>query len=214
MASAGAGLLQRGDDAAGALFSADGQHRYLLWRRWDTRPAAAFILLNPSIATEHVSDPTLRRCVGFARDWGYGAVLLANLFAFRSTDPRALARAPDPIGPGNDAVLVTHAAKAEIVVCGWGARGAGPREAAVLDLLAGVPLHALALTRGGQPRHPLYLRATSTPFPWPAGLPYSFTRARNCSTVRPIPSISVRSVPAVTSRVLGIDRLRETPGFL
>ncbi|GHX72979.1 hypothetical protein VCSRO16_3593 [Vibrio cholerae] len=62
------------------------KYRYALWRTWDSdKPFAMFIGLNPSTADEKNDDPTLRRCINFAKSWGYGGVCMANLFAFRAT---------------------------------------------------------------------------------------------------------------------------------
>lgn len=153
-----------------ATFSPCRIWRYRLERRWGAGLVAAFILLNPSTADETKDDPTIRRCIGFAKAWGYGGLVLGNLFAFRSTDPAGLRLTSDPIGPGNDEALRAIGAAADRVVCGWGSHGAlTGRGAAVTDFLrsAGVPLFALAMTAGGQPGHPLYLPAAAKPFELP-----------------------------------------------
>lgn len=150
----------------GALFSRDGRYRYRLWRSWDpSRPRIAFCMLNPSTADEHVDDPTIRRCIGFARDWGYGGVEIVNLFAFRATDPRELRATRDPIGRRNDSYLVAAAERSSAVVVAWGVHGAlRSRGAATLTLLSPrARLLALGWTHGGEPRHPLYLRRDVLP---------------------------------------------------
>lgn len=152
--------------SAGALFSHDRRYRYRLWRRWDrTRPLIAFCMLNPSTADERTDDPTIRRCVGFARDWGYGGVEVVNLFALRATDPRELRRARDPIGAGNDGHLVAAAARSAAVVIAWGAHGALlARDRRTLAMLSRrARLLALGWTKSGAPRHPLYLRRDARP---------------------------------------------------
>ncbi len=160
-----------GSDARGAVFDPDGAYRYRLWRTWDTAlPAAAFILLNPSTADASHDDPTLRRCLGFARAWGYGGVEIVNLFAWRATDPAALRCCRDPIGPANDAAILAAVAGAPLVVAAWGNGGRRhDRAAAVLSLLDGVPLVCLGLTGADQPRHPLYVPGATTYEPYDSG---------------------------------------------
>ena len=144
---------------SGATLSPCGTWRFQLWRRWDDRPPAAFIMLNPSTADASADDPTIRRCIGFARRWDCGGIVVANLFAFRATDPDALASAADPIGPHNDAFIVEAARRGEVVVCAWGAHAeARGRDRAVANVLAGRDLRCLGTTKDGHPRHPLYVR--------------------------------------------------------
>lgn len=146
-----------------ARFSPCRTWRYELWRRWGHAPVAAFIGLNPSTADETQDDPTIRRCIGFAKRWGYGGLVMLNLFAYRSTDPRGLKVAADPVGPENDETLLRVTAEAGCVIAAWGAHGAlFGRDAAVRRLLAHLTLDHLGLTKAGHPRHPLYL-ARSTP---------------------------------------------------
>src|SRR5262249_19438175 len=101
-------------------------YRYVLWRTWGGVGAdyAAVVRLNPSSADEKPGDPTVRRCVGFARRWGYGALCLVNLFALRATDPAALKAHAAPVGPDNDRWLIEAARGAAVVVAAWGAGGA------------------------------------------------------------------------------------------
>ncbi len=146
---------------SGALFDQSGRYRYLLWRAWDDGARrAAFIMLNPSTAGAAIDDPTIRRCIAYARAWGYGVLYVGNLFAYRATDPRALYGANDPIGPENDAYLVAIARRCDLIVCAWGVHGAlGDRGAAVLALLGAIaPVYCFGCTKDGHPRHPLYLR--------------------------------------------------------
>ena len=92
----------------GATISDCGRYRYGLWRIWNWQlPNAVFIMLNPSTADAETDDPTIRRCVGFARSWDLGGVHIANLFALRASDPGELANAQDPIGSANDMYLVS-----------------------------------------------------------------------------------------------------------
>jgi hypothetical protein len=145
----------------GAVFDAGGRYRYALTRRWAAGGAAvAFVLLNPSAADAERDDPTIRRCMGFARAWGCAALEVVNLFAWRATRPAMLRQAPDPVGLDNDAHLLRAARGAQRVVLAWGAHGdLGGRDAAVLALLerSGIRAHCLGVTLGGQPRHVLYL---------------------------------------------------------
>jgi hypothetical protein len=154
-----------------ASFDAAGRYRYRLSRVWDEGgPRLCFVLLNPSTADAGRLDPTLRRCLGFGRRLGAGAIEVVNLFALRSTDPAGLSLAPDPVGPGNDEAILAAAHAAHSIVCGWGARGALlGRDRAVLALLGaeGLEVRCLGRTASGQPSHPLYLRADAPTLPFP-----------------------------------------------
>lgn len=126
-------------------------------------------MLNPSTADAEVLDPTVRRCLGFAHDWGFGSIEVVNLFAFRATDPRDLLRAAAPVGAANDRAILDAASAADRVVVAWGAHGTHlGRGAEVAGRLAdnSVQTLALATTKGGQPRHPLYVRADTRPSGW------------------------------------------------
>ncbi len=145
-------------------------YRYVLWRGWDrANPAyALFVGLNPSTADEGEDDPTVRRCVAYARRWGYGAVCVVNLFAYRAADPRVMKAHPSPVGPDNDRWLLGQAKGAGVVVAAWGAGGTHRgRDQAVTRLLGG-RLSCLRLTRDGHPGHPLYLPRTLGPVPFAA----------------------------------------------
>jgi hypothetical protein len=147
-----------------AIFSPCRTWRYELRRTWSVTPPALFVGLNPSTADERLDDPTIRRCVRFARDWGYGGLVMANLFAFRSTDPRALALVGDPVGPDNDMVLRRLAREAGVVVAAWGVHGVlNCRAQVVVDVGLLGSFTVLGLTKDGHPRHPLYMRADSRP---------------------------------------------------
>lgn len=126
----------------------------------------AFIGLNPSTADESRDDPTIRRCIGFARRWGFARLVVLNLFAFRATRPTALLAADDPVGPENDSTITGVLGSADLVVCAWGAFPNGGRSADVLELVAAP--HCLGVTKKGSPRHPLYARASAGPLPWSA----------------------------------------------
>ena len=151
----------------GAVFSRCRRWRYLLWRRWDAaRPVANFLMLNPSTADEFKLDPSCTRARLYAERWGYGALIVTNLFGWRATDPAEMKTAREPVGRANDAAIARAACEAAIVVCAWGNHGVHRgRSAHVLGLLreAGVELHALRVTGAGEPAHPLYLPAKLTP---------------------------------------------------
>ncbi|OFZ94485.1 MAG: hypothetical protein A2Z64_10195 [Betaproteobacteria bacterium RIFCSPLOWO2_02_67_12] len=160
----------RGTAESGASYSSCLRWRYLLWRRWDeAKPVANFLMLNPSTADERKLDPTCSRARDFAGRWGYGALVVTNVFAWRATDPAAMKAAKDPVGPENDAAIARAAREAAIVVCAWGNHGAHlERSARVVSLLkhAGLRLHALRLNGSGEPAHPLYLKAGLQPLRW------------------------------------------------
>lgn len=155
----------------GAVFGAGGRYRYSLTRRWAEKgPTVAFVLLNPSTADAHRDDPTIRRCIGFARGWGFAALEVVNLFAFRSTQPAGLRAAPDPVGPENDHYLVAALRRAPHALAAWGVHGGLlGRADAVLALAARHRrrLQCLDVTKAGFPRHVLYLRSGLRPRPYP-----------------------------------------------
>jgi len=158
----------------GAEFSADGAYRYRLWRRWANGPRLGFIGLNPSTACAEHDDATIRKCVGFARRAGFAGIEVCNLFALRSRWPHALAAAPFPVGPDNDAALAGLRRRAGMIVACWGNHGnLLGRDLEVLSMMArkGIRLKCLAVTAKGQPGHPLMLpySAALSDFPAPPG---------------------------------------------
>jgi hypothetical protein len=146
-----------------ARFSRDGRYRLSLVRAWDEGPRVAWIMLNPSTAGADQDDPTLRRCIDFARRWGCGSLEVVNLFALVTPLPGALRTASAPIGPDNDAAIAAAIARADLVVAAWGAAHRGLLGRAD-DVRARLPARAMCLgfTKSGDPRHPLYL-ARDTP---------------------------------------------------
>lgn len=163
-----------------ATISGDGLYRYMLVRAWapfgdcTTWKSLAVIGLNPSTADAEKDDPTIRKCMKFARAWGYNEIVMLNLFALRATDPEVMkAFRGDPIGPENDATIKRMAQGRE-VLCAWGNDGEHlGRGAAVLELLRysavtlpGLHLKALGSNKNGQPKHPLYLADSTTPEPF------------------------------------------------
>jgi hypothetical protein len=157
-----------------AVFSPCRTWRYVLRRRWAPGPVVAFILLNPSTADEDENDPTVTRCIDFAKRWGFAGLVLGNIFALCATDPAELYEHANPIGPDNDDWLDKIVAEAEgCVVLGWGMHGDHmDRGARVLSQLprynADIAMKAFVRTKGGQPGHPLYIPADRELQDWPA----------------------------------------------
>ncbi|MEQ1888080.1 MAG: DUF1643 domain-containing protein [Alphaproteobacteria bacterium] len=168
--------------ARGATVSSDGYYRYLLWREWRLYPdepvdytpkTCLFVMLNPSTADGKADDPTIRRCVGFAKSFGCERLEVVNLFAYRATKPQDLfARAAlgiDIAGWENQKYVEDAAFDADIIICAWGAHGAfiGQDETMCGWLeCAGKTLYAIGLTKGGRPKHPLYLPKEASLIPW------------------------------------------------
>lgn len=160
---------------SGAEFSPCRTWRYALWRLWDWQGHAncvAFIGLNPSTADEIKDDPTIRRCIGFCKRWGYGGYYMLNAYAYRATDPKVMQAAVDPVGPGNDEAISYYLNRVGLVVAAWGVHCSLEREQQVCRLPYRV-IHCLGQTKAGRPRHPLYLRADSKleVFYSPGGVP-------------------------------------------
>lgn len=162
-------------DEASATFSPDRAYRYALTRRWSEDPTVVFVMCNPSTADALVDDATIRRCVGFAKRWGGGGLLVVNAFGLRATEPSTLRGHPDPVGPDNDdvitSVMMAEAERYSIsqVIAAWGVSARLKRRdrhmAAMLNS-AGARPFCLGLTAEGQPRHPLYVPAAFEPIPY------------------------------------------------
>ena len=152
----------------GAEFSPCRRWRYLLWRQWDAKkPVANFLMLNPSTADEHKLDPTCARARDYAERWGYGGLIVTNVFGWRATDPKVMRLIDDPVGPGNDAAIVRAAKQADLVVCAWGNHGSHKeRSRQIKKLLQGRKLHTLRVNANGEPAHPLYLPGKLKPASW------------------------------------------------
>lgn len=161
-----------------AVFSADRKYRYWLTRELeygfnaDKSDTVTFLMLNPSTADEMQDDPTIRRCIGFARSWGYEQLIIANIFGLRSTDPQGIYDDDNPIdhcgGYTNNKYIRLAARKSDLVVCAWGNHGAvGGRGYFVEKMLRGdtsisCDIKCLGVNATGHPKHPLYLRSDST----------------------------------------------------
>lgn len=149
-----------------AVISPCEAYRYTLLRAWDSRrPMCGWIGLNPSTADHRQDDPTIRRMIGFARGWGFGGILVLNLFAFRATKPADMRLAIDPVGPDNDYFLRRYAPPRWVACWGPGGDYRG-RADQVAAMFAG-RLSCLGATKTGAPRHPLYVRSDTLLQAWP-----------------------------------------------
>lgn len=144
------------------------EFRYELRRIWDDGlPLVVVIMLNPSTADADIDDPTIRRLMVFARNWGQGGLLVVNLYAFRAAAPAALARARDPIGPRNatfmEAAMIYAGGHGQRALAAWGAppaslgadHAARSRQVTAMAKARGVDLYCLGTTRDGHPMHPM-----------------------------------------------------------
>ncbi len=154
----------------GATFSKCRIYRYRLWRSsmlGSGRMVA--VMLNPSTADETINDPTVDRVWRRAQEYGYARLDVLNIFAFRSTDPKALYSFPEPVGPDNDATIIDVCSGADLVLCGWGTHGiymGRGNEVASMLHRCGIELHCLGETTTRQPKHPLYIGYSTTPIPY------------------------------------------------
>lgn len=143
-----------------------GRFRYWLSRHWEPgERALPIIMLNPSTADSSNDDPTIRRCMSFARREDFGGIRVVNLFAFRATSPDDMKAAPDPFGPEGSNSINNVLAAAKLldipVLAAWGAHGGHLDRAASVITSAkgyGVRLLCLGTTAAGHPRHPLYVK--------------------------------------------------------
>lgn len=131
-------------------------------RIWADGPLLTFVMLNPSTADADKDDPTIRRCIGFAKRDGFSGLRVVNLFAFRATQPTDMQAADDPIGPENEARLIELFSAGGTFVAAWG--GGGQFRGRAYDVrrlagLLGVEMQCLGTTKDGYPRHPLYVKA-------------------------------------------------------
>lgn len=155
----------RGD----AILSPDGRFRWLLTREWEPQlGSVAFVMLNPSTADAATDDPTVRRCVGFARDAGFGSLAVVNLFGVRLTRPKPPSGwTRQDVGPDGRSSGWSGADLARLtVVCAWGAGAPHWRVAEALAILGARRLLCLGTTALGHPRHPLYVPAAQRMVPW------------------------------------------------
>lgn len=143
-----------------------GNYRYLLWREWNSsNKTVSFIMLNPNSADAQTNDPTITRCINFARSWGYGRLEVVNLFAYRTSKPSLLKQVVKPIGKDNDRYVIESVERSARVILAWGNHGVWRKQDLyVLQLLKNHNhLYSFGITKRGCPRHPLYLRSTIKP---------------------------------------------------
>ena len=146
-----------------ATFSECRKYRYALWRIWDeSKPYVMFIGLNPSTADETENDNTTNRCINYAKDWGYGRLCMANLFAFCTKDPDEMKAAKNPIDKDNDVWLKKLSNNAGVVIAAWGDDGSHlGRSKKVINMFPN--LKCLKVNKSGEPAHPLYQPGTAVP---------------------------------------------------
>lgn len=158
------------------VFSLSRRYRYTLWRKvpvtfqfservWGG-DCVQFIGLNPSTANETENDPTIRRCIRFASDWGFTWMAMTNLFGFVSSDPKVMMAQADPIGVNNDSYLLKVSEYAGLVVAAWGAFACATERARDVRRLIRKPIYHLGLNANGSPKHPLYLSKNTKPTIW------------------------------------------------
>lgn len=154
-------MIQRSSMTGVAILSDCEQYRYVL-RRFlpNSGPSCLFVMLNPSTADAQQDDPTIRRCLAFAREWNCSSMTVINLFALRATNPKYLLSHPDPFGPLNMMHCKAQLSISDIIVAAWGAHPMALKSRLHRhnDNLWRHKIHCLGRTKNGQPRHPLYLR--------------------------------------------------------
>jgi len=148
-----------------AIFSPDRRYRYVLTRIWDkTKKMCCFIGLNPSTADEIVDDNTVRRCIEYAKNWGFGMLNILNIFAIRGSNPIIIEQVDDPVGIDNDRWIAETCKASDLVIAAWGNHGIyKDRCVKIINLVPN--FHYLRLTKIGQPSHPLYLKKSLVPIP-------------------------------------------------
>lgn len=161
----------------GAIISNCGTYRYQLTRhcqiRYPDRGMALFVMLNPSTADADLDDPTIRRCMGFATSLFFSGIVVLNLYALRATNPQALKETADPIGPRNVGYLWAALKEYRDVVCAWGVNAPQDRvdEFLLLAAASDARMWCLGTTKGGAPRHPLYVKSSTKLIRWPPECP-------------------------------------------
>ncbi len=157
-------------DESGAIISECENYRYRLWRVWDNaHPRVLFIMLNPSTADASEDDPTIRRCIGFAKSWGYGGLMVGNLFAFRTPYPKELKTVVSHKTYINSIHIEAMMSECDVTICAW---GNPPIQAPRYPFMNKKVLHCLALTNSNNPRHPLYLKKDLRPVLFSPNHPY------------------------------------------
>lgn len=155
----------------GATFDKSGKYRYLLWREWDpSQPSCVFVMLNPSTADATKNDPTIRRAMSFAAQFGFGRFEAVNLFAYRATDSSTLLTVRNPIGRDNDEFILESIQRTDACFVAWGNLGTlRDRSRSVMEMIPGdTIIQCLGLNKSGEPKHPLYLSNRTRPRPYRA----------------------------------------------
>lgn len=156
-----------------AYVSNDKLFRYWLLRVWDaTLPVVVFMCLNPSTADAFKNDQTIHKVMRYARLWGFGGVVMINLYAFRARRPKIMLSAQDPVGQHNDRWIYLWWEQARRtgapIICAWGNNAQNARVTSVLRMAneCGIQLHVLKFGKRS-PSHPLYLKGDLQPSPYP-----------------------------------------------
>jgi hypothetical protein len=146
-----------------AILSSDRKYRYVLSRIWDdSKQAVMMVGLNPSTADENEDDPTVARCINFAKSWGYGGIYMLNLFAVRTPKPKKIYKADEPIGSENDKYLKEYSQKCDKIICAWGNDGSYKNRSNEIKSNFS-HLYYLKINKSGEPAHPLYLKSDLVP---------------------------------------------------
>jgi len=146
-----------------AIFSKDRIYRYVLTREWDLKkPSLMIISLNPSTADEKINDPTIQRCIGFAKQWGFGKLIVTNLFSFRATSPKDLFKSKNPVGDKNDYWIKKLSKKVNKIVLAYGNYGKFKNRHEKILKIINNP-YCIKESKTGMPMHPLYLKYTKKP---------------------------------------------------
>ncbi|CAI8229583.1 MAG: DUF1643 domain-containing protein [Planktomarina sp.] len=160
----------KGDTNSIAIYSDCERYRYALTRVWKFEASRlVFVMLNPSTATEVQNDPTVERCERRARTLGFGSLQVTNIFAWRDTDPKKMRTAKDPIGPDNDKTIMEACSWGDQIIAAWGTHGAHlGRGVQVKQILrsSDKPVFHLGISKGGHPKHPLYIAYSQKPEIW------------------------------------------------
>lgn len=161
--------IDLGMDHTNAILSECGRYRYELTRRWDDGPLLEFDMLNPSKADASTNDPTVVRCIGFAKRWGYGAIVIRNLYPLRATNPEALLNySAEDYEEAQRINREEYLSRddADCTIAAWGAHAAALEWFAAGHRVERRELFCLGTNAGGSPKHPLYVPSSREPVRW------------------------------------------------